>query len=209
VANRNTVHARFEFRSFGEHAIDAFQRLERNDHEDRRAYSADTYCLSKVTDSSNVKIRNGQLDVKRLVEVDSGLERWKPIFKASLPVADVLLRSIVLPSLRAGTCTLNHSKYDQEAIRREVVEPHARLMWLPVRKRRWLFTLARCRAEFVELEAGGALLRSIAIEGPQSDEILDLRMRLGLSHFENVSYPRALKRLVCDGKASTWLTRRS
>jgi exopolyphosphatase / guanosine-5'-triphosphate,3'-diphosphate pyrophosphatase len=46
----------------------------------------EVYLLSAA--ASNVKIRNGLMDIKLLREVDAaGLERWEPVMKAGFPLS--------------------------------------------------------------------------------------------------------------------------
>ena len=82
---------RWEWRTFGDDLGDAERRLDAltpTKVED----SEEVYVLSRRTEAS-VKVRDGQLDVKRLERVTvDGLQQWRPVAKADLPVAATELR---------------------------------------------------------------------------------------------------------------------
>ena len=53
---------------------------------ERVAESDETYLLS-AEGVDAVKVRDGQMDVKHLEQVDDGLELWKPVMKSPLPIS--------------------------------------------------------------------------------------------------------------------------
>ena len=76
---------RWEWRTFGDELGDAESRLEAltpTEVED-----GDEVYLLSAGDAGSVKVRHGQLDVKRLERVEGGLQQWRPVLKAELPVA--------------------------------------------------------------------------------------------------------------------------
>jgi exopolyphosphatase/guanosine-5'-triphosphate,3'-diphosphate pyrophosphatase len=75
---------RWEWRTFGDQFAEAEAVLAAAPSITRN--SADTYLLGPTPDV-NAKVRNGQLDVKRLQRRDGDLELWSPIFKASFPLS--------------------------------------------------------------------------------------------------------------------------
>ncbi len=77
---------RWEWRTFGESFGEADTHLAAL-APDRVQESDEVYLLSRASDAS-VKVRDGLMDVKRLERVnDDGLEQWKPVMKASYPLA--------------------------------------------------------------------------------------------------------------------------
>src|SRR5262249_52279973 len=79
------VASRWEWRTFGEDFGDAEARIGELTTE-REQESDDVYILS-VASNSSVKVRGGQMDVKKLQAVDDeGLEQWKPVLKAGFPL---------------------------------------------------------------------------------------------------------------------------
>lgn len=71
--------ARFEFRTFAPHMGTTEQRVRALSPCDSISESREIYLLDcENALENNVKIRDGRLDLKRLVERRQGLERWKP-----------------------------------------------------------------------------------------------------------------------------------
>src|SRR5262245_23374856 len=86
----STIVPRWEWRTFGERFGKAEGRLA-GLSPTRIDDSDELYIVSRRGEGS-IKVRGGQLDVKRLEEVnDDGLERWRPVAKAAFPIpgADV------------------------------------------------------------------------------------------------------------------------
>ena len=76
---------RWEWRGFGAAIVAAERRLEELTPSSLEE-SDETYLLA-VRSEAPVKIRDGLLDVKRLVQVsDEGLQQWIPIAKEPFPV---------------------------------------------------------------------------------------------------------------------------
>ena len=112
---------RWEWRTFGDSFGDAEGRLAAMEptHVD---VSDELYILSSRVEAS-VKVRGGQLDVKRLEEVsDDGLEQWKPVAKAEFPIAaaDVVT---LLGALDVTVAALDRERYDPDRLLEEVVDP--------------------------------------------------------------------------------------
>ncbi|HUH21383.1 MAG TPA: hypothetical protein VLZ09_05885, partial [Gaiellaceae bacterium] len=77
---------RWEWRTFG-HDFGDGERWFAAREAERAEESDETYVLSRESDAS-VKVRGGQLDVKRRERVDdAGLEQWRPVLKASFPLS--------------------------------------------------------------------------------------------------------------------------
>jgi len=65
-----------------------------------------------------------------------------------------------------------------------------------VHKRRQRYTVGECLAEMTELIADGHPTRTVAVEFDDPAIVLAAVQETGLGQFENVSYPRGLKRLL-------------
>ena len=63
-----------------------------------------------------------------------------------------------------------------------------------VDKRRTLYDLGNCEAEFCELEIGEERLHTVAIETPEADAARQALRDLGLEAAENESYAELLQR---------------
>lgn len=69
---------RFEFRIWGNHLSQFRDRLTAIATPSDPRESAETYILSRATDTANVKIRDELIDIKLMTEVVGRLERWRP-----------------------------------------------------------------------------------------------------------------------------------
>src|SRR5512132_262827 len=108
------------------------------------AESDEVYLLSAA--GSNVKVRDGLMDIKLLREVDGdGLERWEPVMKAGfpLPAGEV---SRVFDALDVVPPPLTRSAYTLGQFLADLVEPSS-VRAVRVHKRRQRYTLANCMAE--------------------------------------------------------------
>jgi exopolyphosphatase / guanosine-5'-triphosphate,3'-diphosphate pyrophosphatase len=187
---------RWEWRLFGigfRPAEDAFAPLTRGRVEE----GDEVYLLSAA--GSNVKLRDGLMDIKLLREVDAaGLERWEPVMKAGFPLArgDV---ARVFDALGVDPPPLTRDAYTWEQLLAGLVEPGDAVRVVRVHKRRARFTLGGCMAELTEVEAHGRGVRTIAVEAEDPSAVIAAVRRLGLDVRANTSYPRGLAALVVDG----------
>jgi exopolyphosphatase/guanosine-5'-triphosphate,3'-diphosphate pyrophosphatase len=161
------------------------------------AESDEVYLLSAA--GSNVKVRDGLMDIKFLREVDGdGLERWEPVMKAGfpLPAAEVLR---VFDALGVLAPPLTRDAYSLDQFLAELVEPSDAVRVVRVHKRRQRYTLANCMAEVADLEVDGRVARTIAVESEDPSAVIAAVRRLGLDGQVNTSYPRGLWARMHDG----------
>lgn len=155
--------------------------------------SDETYILDLMAHSSqSVKIRDGMLDVKRLLRTDSNaLELWEPVVKARFPLERKEVAAIFeLPS------ELTRESYTFEQFIADVVAPRPWLRLVEVHKSRRSFTCAECLAEFVEVRADAASLQSFALEHEDAKRLLRTLQMLGLDPRANTNYVLGLKRAL-------------
>jgi len=161
------------------------------------AESDEVYLLSAA--GSNVKVRDGLMDIKFLREVDGdGLERWEPVMKAGfpLPAAEV---PRVFDALGVLAPPLTRDAYSLDQFLAELVEPSDAVRVVRVHKRRQRYTLANCMAEVADLEVDGRVARTIAVESEDPSAVIAAVRRLGLDGQVNTSYPRGLWARMHDG----------
>jgi exopolyphosphatase / guanosine-5'-triphosphate,3'-diphosphate pyrophosphatase len=186
---------RWEWRAFGTDfgaAEDALAALTPGRVEE----GEEVYLLSAA--DSNVKIRNGLMDIKVLREVDAaGLERWEPVMKAGFPLprGDV---AGVFDALGVDPPPLTRDAYTWEQLLAGLVEPSDAVRVVRVHKRRVRFTLGGCMAERTDVEADGRETRTIAVESEDAAAVTAAVRGLGLDTQGNTSYPRGLAALVDD-----------
>ena len=184
---------RWEWRTFAGSFGDAERRF-RALPPGKANESDELYLLSPHCDA-NVKVRDGLMDVKTLEEVDaSGLERWRPIMKAAfpLPAAEV---GEVCAALRVAPLPLQDA-YALEALQAGLAHPSRGVRGVAIHKKRQRYSVGGCAAELTELAADGRATRSVAIESEDAARVRAAVREMGLERFENLSYPRGLKRLL-------------
>jgi exopolyphosphatase / guanosine-5'-triphosphate,3'-diphosphate pyrophosphatase len=187
---------RWEWRVFGRSfgaAEDALAALTPG-----RVEEGDEIYLLSAT-GSNVKIRNGLMDIKLLREVDAaGLERWEPVLKAGFPLSrgDV---ARVFDALGVDPPPLTRDAYTWERFLAGLVEPSDAVRVVRVHKRRTRFALGGSMAELTDVEADGRGVRTIAVESEDPTAVVAAVRGLGLDDQVNTSYPRGLAALVGAG----------
>jgi hypothetical protein len=187
---------RYEFRAFAQNFGLVEERLRAGRPSEQIRESVEFYVVSAGNEDHNVKIRYETLDIKKLMEVRDGLEQWRPVLKVELPLAANTIREEVLRALGVEPEELAREAYTARQLIDEVVRPHPDLAAAHVFKRRFGFTVHGCTAEIAELLINGAAIRSVAVESEDPGVVRDAMAQLGLAAYENVNYPRAIKRVL-------------
>jgi exopolyphosphatase / guanosine-5'-triphosphate,3'-diphosphate pyrophosphatase len=185
---------RWEWRTFGERFGAAEERLAALTPE-REQDSDELYVLALDSDAS-MKVREGLLDVKRLVRVDDdGLEQWVPITKGEFPLAADEIATLE-EALRAPAHNLARAEYTLGQFVDEVVGSSPELMAVAVHKHRAHYTVGGAMVELSELRTDHGAARTIAVESEDPARVVATRRELGLEGRPNVSVPRELKTLA-------------
>lgn len=188
---------RWEWRTFGSD-FGAAERWFASATPERVQESDETYLLSLESDAS-VKVRDGLMDVKLLEAADrDGLEQWKPVMKAELPLAADGVRE-VFGALAVPAPSLDRDQYTVEQLAGEVVEPNPALRAVDVQKRRERFTVGGAMAELSEIGTAEGARRTIAVESEDPALVVAAVRELGLPLQPNVCMARGLKALVGFG----------
>ncbi len=188
---------RWEWRTFGDSFGDAEARL--GALEPTKVDDSDELYIISIRVEGSIKVRGGQLDVKRLEEVnDDGLEQWRPVAKAEFPLdaADV---ASLLGSLDVTASSLDRDTYGLDQLIEEVIAPHEELLAVPVSKHRVHYVLDGCMAELTDVRSGSRTTRTIAVENEDPAVVRSMVESLGLWSRPNVSFPRGLALLVGFG----------
>jgi exopolyphosphatase/guanosine-5'-triphosphate,3'-diphosphate pyrophosphatase len=181
---------RWEWRTYGDSLGEAERRLGALEPE-RVAESDELYLLSGDGVDA-VKVRGGLMDVKHLEQVDAdGLELWRPVMKAELPMAAEAART-VLAALQVPA-PLADGAYDAAGL---VQAAGGAVRAVPVHKTRRHVGFGGCMAELTDLSAGGRATRTIAIEDEDPALVIAAVRELGMGARPNVSVPRILAALV-------------
>jgi exopolyphosphatase / guanosine-5'-triphosphate,3'-diphosphate pyrophosphatase len=185
---------RWEWRTFGDTFGDAERRLAALPPT-RLDESEELYILSSRVEAS-IKVRGGQLDVKRLEQVsEDGLEQWRPVAKAAFPIAATDVAAL-LAALDVSMPSLDREAYTLDRLIDDVVAPHDDLLSAPVRKHRVHHVLDGCRAELTQVGSGPRTTRTIAVEDEDPALVRSTVEALGLWSRPNLSVPRGLIRLL-------------
>jgi exopolyphosphatase/guanosine-5'-triphosphate,3'-diphosphate pyrophosphatase len=155
--------------------------------------SDELYLLSPTCDA-NVKVRDDLMDIKTLERVDTNrLEQWRPYLKAGFPLsaADV---AKVCTALGVAPLPPRES-YTLEQLQAELTHRSRGMRAVPVHKRRQRYTVGGCLAEMTDLVADGHATRTVAIESEDAASVQAAVREMGLDRYENLSYPRGLKRV--------------
>jgi exopolyphosphatase/guanosine-5'-triphosphate,3'-diphosphate pyrophosphatase len=179
---------RWEWRTFGGELGLAERRL---GAPERITESDETYLLAPEAVAA-VKLRDGLMDVKHREQVDAnGLELWKPVMKAPLPIgADEA--GFVLAALGIAVPRLEGDAYGLA----ELAAASAALTLVPVHKTRRHVVFGDCRAEVTDITTEGGSVRTIAVEDEDPARVLAAVRELGLGDRPNVSVPRGLRALL-------------
>jgi len=87
-------------------------------------------------------------------------------------------------------------QYTLEQLQSELTQASRRVRVVQVHKRRQRYTISGCSAEMTDVVADGKPIRTVAIEHEDPARVLAAVHEMGLDQFENISYPRGLKRLL-------------
>jgi exopolyphosphatase/guanosine-5'-triphosphate,3'-diphosphate pyrophosphatase len=188
-----TIIPRWEWRTFAASFGDADQRFRRLP-QGKLQESDELYLLSPSCDA-NVKVRDQLMDIKTLEQVGAGgLEQWRPVMKSGFPLPAAEAAKVCAA---LGVAPLAHREaYSLEQLQAELTHPSRGVRAVRVHKQRQRYTVGECLAEMAEVAAEGRATRTVAIEFEDPAKVRAAVDAMGLGHFENLSYPRGLKRLV-------------
>jgi hypothetical protein len=185
--------AHFEFRVFGPRLDHLEEMIRRTFTARNEVTSLETYILSRASDSYNTKIRRGKIDIKALLGIERGLEKWARSFTETFPLDNRVIADKVFTSLELQPPHLERCRYTVEQFLEELVMPRQELSAVRVSKKRTLFMKGCCEAEFAELEIAGKRIYTAALESDETVPLLDLIQDFGLAGQGNTNYITALK----------------
>jgi hypothetical protein len=196
---RANARPRYEFRIWAPSLAEVRARLDRLTRHAPIEHTRETYIVSDATSDANVKIRAGLMDIKTLLRVESGLERWNAYLKADFPIDATLIARQILPALRVDLPALPARVFTAEEFIDGIVKPHRRLTAVEVVKSRRHYPLGASAAEFVEIEIAGRSLQSVAVESASARAALDAIGKLAIGGQANISYVRQIKSMLARG----------
>lgn len=153
--------------------------------------------------TENAKIREGDLDIKRLRQIDvDALELWVPVFKARFPLSrsDLAAASAVWPATARNLASRN---LHDRAIHRKGDFAAGEPSLVRVNKSRRTFEFAGCITELVRLVVKSRTLESFSLEHEDPKRILAALLTLGFDSHANTNYSLGLRRTLGLERAKT------
>ncbi len=184
---------RYEFRQFGDDLKSIRDRFDALGEGKKHPTRRETYIVTRLNIESNVKLREGKLEVKLLRGRQQLLEQWERTLSAEFPVSVDDIESLVLPPLGLDIEIGDRGALTVGALMALVAGQHA-LATVEVEKERRLYDLGNCEAEFCKLRIGDDKLHTISIETPDAAVAADVLAKAGLSDAANESYAEFLQR---------------
>lgn len=196
IDDAKVIVPRYEFRAFAQTFGKVIDEIRGRASPELIRESTDLYLVAKGNDMHNVKLRSEQLDIKKLINVQDGLEQWYPALKLSFPVEAVRISEEIFAALKATIPNLSRISYTMEQFLEEIIWPHPEVHQASVFKQRFHFLIEGCMVEINELLVNGAAIRSVAVEAADAEAVLQVRDLVGLRPYENVNYLKAIKRIL-------------
>ncbi|NQV29505.1 MAG: hypothetical protein HQ508_01340 [Candidatus Marinimicrobia bacterium] len=184
---------RWEWRTFGEEFGVAEENIKA--HECTRALeSSEVYILSKKS-GENIKVRDTLMDIKVLRNAENDLEQWFPIMKATFPIgAEEAAEVFKAAGVEAEVNKDDTWEYD--AFISKMVDTNPDLKAVGVFKKRFGYLIEGATVEIADLTIDGKAIRTTAVEDADPELVTRLVAELGLSGYENISYIKAMRRMV-------------
>ncbi len=188
-----TIIPRWEWRTFGEEFGVAEDNIKA--HECTRSMeSSEVYILSKKS-GENVKIRDSLMDIKVLRAVENDLEQWFPIMKATFPIGEDEARE-VFEAAGVDYDPKGATEWSYEDFISKMVDTNTDLKAVGVFKKRYGYKIEGATVELADLTIDGQEIRTTAVEDADPELVLSIVAKLGLSGYENISYIKAMRRMV-------------
>jgi hypothetical protein len=190
------IEARFEFRIWSQTLQEVKTRLLRLATPVGTEVSEEIYLVSTATYKCNVKIRNEMIDIKYLISVEDGLERWTPILKVSFPLKASILASDIFPALEVQSPLMSKEQYGKVELLDEIISPQRKIAIVLVSKTRLRFALKTCEAEFASTVINEVLQDTVAVEDSDPHAVRQVIREIGIDDVENVNYIRQIKHIL-------------
>jgi hypothetical protein len=187
---------RFEFRTFAQTFGLVTEKIRRYSacHDIRE--SAEQYLITAGAEEQNIKMRDGRLEIKRRIDQHRGLERWEPVVGEAFPLSRAWLQETLFPALGVTEGNLERAHYSHHELLDALVWRRQDVWRACVWKRRFRFAIDDCPTEIDEVLINDAAICSVAVESAEADMVLAVMDKLGLSEYENINYPLAIRRMM-------------
>ncbi|NQV42443.1 MAG: hypothetical protein HQ506_08830 [Candidatus Marinimicrobia bacterium] len=184
---------RWEWRTFGEDFGVAEENIKAYECT-RSLESSEVYILSKKS-GENIKVRETLMDIKVLRNAENDLEQWFPIMKATFPIgAEEAAEVFKAAGVEVEVGEADTWEYD--AFISKMVDTNPDLKAVGVFKKRYGYLIEGATVEIADLTIDGNAIRTTAVEDADPELVTRLVKELGLSGYENISYIKAMRRMV-------------
>lgn len=179
----------WEWRTFGGGCEEAERRLRTYPLEvtPRRA----THIVCDMC-GADVRLADGELDVRVPRQVAGPLEQWKTVIHAPLPIDDTTVRRM-FGYLELRPPTTARATYTLHQFINEIIAPHHALTSVQVGQIRHVGTMRGCTVDFAELTINGMPVKTFGIEGEDQSAVNATLAELGLTGRPNINIVTALK----------------
>lgn len=188
---------RAEFRVFGHGIIDCVKEKmweAKATLFKARKMPNETYFLSIHTDSVNVKVRDGLLDIKtKIGETPEGYEIFQPRGKFQFPVQRAELATI-LQHLEVSL-PLDQQSYTLEAFI-AMAKASSELIPVNIEKMRYGFSVNGIISEYAQVWFNGAMMETACCESENYEGIKATVAALGINELPNTNYLKAARQVV-------------
>ncbi len=193
----STVIPRAEFRVFGQGIIASLEEKIWNAKASLhsvRDMPVEFYFVSRHSDHANVKVRDALLDIKiKTGDTAEGYEIFQPYKKFTFPVKrqdvqDILSALAVELPLDQEECSISDFL--------DMVKHSHDLCAVEVKKKRYGFLLDGVICEYAKVWVNGAQIETACCESDTYQKMSSVIQTLGLEGLENVSYIKAIKKIV-------------
>jgi hypothetical protein len=188
---------RYEFRIFGNNLSEYEDKIMQFSEKEITREMDSIYILTPYKKKSNIKIRQGVMDIKHLEHEHECLQQWNPFLVGSFPLAADVIKSVVFPALGIVCPVFERKKYTLKQFVEEVISIDPDITVAYVWKTRHAYTVNGCITEIAEIKVNGASLKTICIEAEDPKKVIAAKELIGISKkTENVNYPLAMKRIM-------------
>ena len=191
------IQPRYEFRIFGNNLSEYEDKIKQFSEIEMTREMDSIYILTPYKKKSNIKIRQGVMDIKHLEKEHECLQQWNPFLVGSFPLAADVIKSIVFPALGIVCPVFERKKYTLKQFVEEVISIDPDITVAYVWKTRHAFTIDGCITEIAEIKVNGASIKTICIEAEDPKKVIAAKELIGINNkIENVNYPLAMKRIM-------------
>lgn len=190
---------RFEFRTFGSDFEEVAQLMSHLSapvpQKFQKRTSKEIYIVSRSNDINNIKIRDGKIDIKNLIQVFDDLEQWAPILKEDFPMKVETLETEIFPLLQVETPKLEKDNLELDAFL-SIIKNLPGLQAVNVEKERYGYMVNNTICEFAHVWINGKLIYSVSSESTVREDVRKTIKDLEIENLENINYLKAVKHVI-------------